>query len=141
MNMHPATAFGSEGHFAPPIKVAVAPDLMPVRLHRVRGKKAVTPKGAVYVGRPTLWGNPFERREKIGHKRSVILYDAWLRGIASPYVLSRAGFSEAEIKALRRWRDQLIASLHRLRGRNLQCWCPLTSAWCHANILLRLANA
>lgn len=133
-------AVGSEGHYAPPIKVAYAPDPLPRRLHRTRGKGNFTPRGAIYVGRPTLWSNPFERRPKVGHKRSVILYDAWLRGDLSPYVLARAGFSEAEIATLRRWRDTLIPALRRLRGRDLQCWCPLTSTWCHANVLLRITN-
>jgi len=113
---------------------------MPRRLHRTRRARNFLPAGAVYVGRPTIFGNPFERRPRIGHKRSVILYDAWLRGIADRHVLARAGFSAAEIDALRRWRAQLVQALPTLRGRDLQCWCPLTSAWCHAMALLRLAN-
>jgi hypothetical protein len=113
---------------------------MPVRLHRTRSRSNFTPRGAIYVGRPTWFGNPFERRPKIGHKRSVILYDAWLRGRVDPYVLTCAGFSGAEIAALRRWRHWLLDNLVRLKGRDLQCWCPLTSPWCHANVLLRMAN-
>lgn len=133
-------AFGLEGPAAPPINGACAPDHMPRRLHRTRRARNFLPAGAVYVGRPTIFGNPFERRARIGHKRSVILYDAWLRGIADRYVLARAGFSTAEIDALRRWRTLLVQALPTLRGRDLQCWCPLTSAWCHAMVLLRIAN-
>ena len=113
---------------------------MPQRLHRTRKLRAFTPPGAVYVGRPPLWSNPFNGRPRIGHKRAVILYRAWLGGDLSPYILRRAGFSEAEIAALRRWRDRLMAQLPRLSGRDLQCWCPLTSSWCHAETLLAAAN-
>jgi hypothetical protein len=113
---------------------------MPVRLHRVRGKNARTPPGARYVGRPTDYSNPFERRGRINHKRSVILYEAWVHGRLNDYILARCGFGRDEIAALHRWRQRLLRSLIDLRGRDLQCWCPLTSAWCHANVLLRLVN-
>ena len=33
-----------------------------------------------------------------------------------------------------------LARLPQLSGRDLQCWCPLTSPWCHAEILLHRAN-
>ncbi|HEX7876924.1 MAG TPA: DUF4326 domain-containing protein [Sphingobium sp.] len=106
------------------------------RLHRTRRRNAFTPKGAVYVGRPTLWSNPFSGRPKIGHSRSVILYRAWIQGDLTPHILARAGFGEHEIAGLARWRARLMPRLGELRGRDLQCWCPLTSAWCHAEVLL-----
>ena len=114
---------------------------MPQRLHRTRKRLNFTPPGAIYVGRPTIFGNPFSGRPRIGHPRSVILFDAWLRGDLTPHVLERAGFSEAETISMRRRRDALLRSLPRLRDRDLQCWCPLTSPWCHADVLLRIANA
>lgn len=136
---------GSEGLFAPPIKGAVlpcacAPGHMPQRLQRTRRKCAFTPAGAFYVGRATIYGNPFERRPRIGHARSVILYDAWIRGELTPHILSRAGFGEDEIVSLARWRRRLLPRLIQLRGHDLQCWCPLTSAWCHADTLIRICN-
>ena len=112
----------------------------PIRVQRSRKAGAKTAPGAIYVGRPTCWSNPFSHRPRIGHKRSVILHEAWLRGDLTQFVLTRAGFSEAEIAALFRWRIKLLATIGHLRGRNLECWCPLTSAWCHANTLLRVAN-
>ena len=113
---------------------------MPRRLQRSRRAGAVTPRGAIYVGRPTRWGNPFERRNRIGHARSVILHASWLADDLTPYILSRAGFGEHEIAALYRWRKRLVVRLHHLRGADLECWCPLTSPWCHVDTLLRLAN-
>lgn len=129
------TAAADRRGFASPVNVR------PRRLHRTRRRRASTPPGAVYVGRPTLWANPFGGRPGIGHARSVILYRAWLRGELNRRVLRCAGFSDAEVDALRRWRDRLVARLATLAGRDLQCWCPLTSDWCHADVLLREANA
>jgi hypothetical protein len=135
--------------FAPPIKRRCAADAMraprlssrPRRLHRTRRKNNRTPAGAVYVGRPTIWCNPFAGRAKVGHKRSVILYGAWLRGECTPRVLTAAGFSRAEIEELDRWRRRALARLTSLAGKDLQCWCPTTSEWCHADVLIDLANA
>lgn len=132
--------------FAPSINRRAAPmphplrDSRPRRLHRKRGRSAVTPPGALYVGRPTIWSNPFAGRKGIGHARSVILYRAWVEGHLTRYVLERAGFSAAEIDALARWRRRLIERLPELRGHDLQCWCPLTSAWCHADVQIDFAN-
>lgn len=112
----------------------------PQRLHRTRRVRSVTPPGAIYVGRPTISNNPFAYRARIGHQRSVILYRSWVAGDLNSYILSRAGFSDAEIGSLDRWRTQLLQRLPALRGRDLQCWCPLTSDWCHAETLLRVVN-
>lgn len=112
----------------------------PIRLVRTRKAHNVTPPGGRYVGRPTIWWNPFERRKGISHARSVILFSAWIAGELNHYVLSRCGFGEDEIVAIDRLRRQLVRRLIELRGLNLQCWCAITSAWCHANILLRICN-
>lgn len=143
------TAITDRRGFAPPIKGRYAADSMcaprspsrPRRLHRTRRKNNKTPDGAVYVGRPTIWGNPFAGRAKVGHKRSVILYGAWIRGDCSPRVLRAAGFSRAEIIQLGRWREKMLDRLPKLAGKDLQCWCPTTSEWCHADVLIDLANA
>ncbi|WP_439539513.1 DUF4326 domain-containing protein [Sphingomonas sp.] len=120
---------------APPFKATP-----PARLHRTRRRSNATPEGAIYVGRPTKWGNPFEKRPRIGHARSVILFRSWLAGELTNQILTRAGFDEHEIASLGRFRRRLLADIDQLRGRDLQCWCPPTSAWCHADVLLRLAN-
>jgi|HubBroStandDraft_1064217.scaffolds.fasta_scaffold107949_2 hypothetical protein len=84
---------------------------------RVLTKKQL--KGSVpnstYIGRPSMWGNPF-----------VIGKDG-----------TRAEVVERYERRLRR-RPRLMARLDRLRGRHLVCWCaPLR---CHGDVLLRLAN-
>lgn len=131
--------------YPPPISGACGTDAdrsfyRPRRLHRTKRLRAATPSGAVYVGRPTIWGNPFRGRPRIGHARSVILYRAWLTGNLTPKILASAGFGRDEIIALDRLRHRVLHEIGRLTGRNLQCWCPLTSPWCHADVLLDLAN-
>lgn len=91
-----------------------------IQRRRVKGWKA--PKGAVYVGRPTKWGNPFPRvfRGDPTGAESVAAFERWLFG------------TDAGISLLRRARIEL-------RGRDLMCWCKEGEA-CHADVLLRLAN-
>lgn len=73
------------------------------------------PFNAVYVGRPSKWGNPFVV-DKDGDRDAVITaYMAW-------FTLNKT----------------LQGDLHELRGKDLVCWCaPLP---CHADVLLELAN-
>lgn len=114
----------------------------PRRLQRPRrpGVDRRPPEGAVYVGRPTLWTNPF-RSERFGHARAIALHGRWLGGELTPRQLRALGFGQHEIAALYRLRARVLLRIHRLRGLDLQCWCPVRSRWCHADTLLRLANA
>ena len=75
------------------------------------------PPGAVYVGRPTIYGNPFPIGPD-GREACVARYAQWLR---EP---QQAGL-----------RDRAIDEL---RGRDLVCWCAPQA--CHADVLLDLAN-
>lgn len=78
------------------------------------------PAGAVYVGRPSRWGNP----HKVGPcpkcggtvhtaARAVALYE---------YELNR--------------RFDLLRDLYTIAGRALACWCPPGSP-CHADVLIK----
>ena len=108
------------------------------RVQRSRRKGSVMPQGSVYVGRPTIWGNPFQARN-CGHAKSVILHDRWLRGHLGALSLEHMGFCPAEVEALYRLRERVLVSIHQLAGKDLACWCPTTSRWCHAELLLKLA--
>lgn len=110
----------------------------PRRLQRSRRKGARTPEGAIYCGRPTLNGNPFQVA-RFGHMKAVQLHRRWLHGHLGAMSLERLGFSPAEIDALVRLRGRVLANLHRLAGHDLVCWCPLTSP-CHVDTLLELAR-
>jgi Domain of unknown function (DUF4326) len=118
--------------------------MMPVRIQRKRTAGWRTPEAAIYVGRPTIWGNPFgwlEARDEYGisdeEARSTVagIYRDWLT------MTEPERFSEH----LRTARVAILSSLAELRGRDLCCWCPLPAPGepdhCHAAVLLELANA
>lgn len=111
---------------------------MPKRLTRSRKKGSKTPEGARYVGRPTLFGNPFTI-DRFGHTRCVILHKAWLKGELGALTLENLGYCPKEIEALDRLRERVLTNLHQLDGVDLTCWCPQSSDWCHATTLLELA--
>ena len=99
----------------------------PKRIQRKRTKGWKMPEGAVYVGRPTKWGNPFEIDEH--HSRAVVVEQ----------YRDHVEFSDTEngIDAM---------PFHELRGKDLACWCPLVDkdgnhVPCHADVLLEIANA
>lgn len=81
------------------------------------------PSDAVYVGRPTKWGNPFKigmnyQSRILNRQDSIDAFEDWLL------------HSDSGVK--------LLANISELKGKNLVCWCsPLP---CHADILLELAN-
>ena len=73
------------------------------------------PQGAIYIGRPSIWGNPFVIG-KDGQRDDVIAkYETWLLG-----------------------NGQLVDQLAALAGKDLVCWCA--PARCHGDVLVRLAN-
>ncbi|MDP2647730.1 MAG: DUF4326 domain-containing protein [Candidatus Yanofskybacteria bacterium] len=86
--------------------------MTPRRIQRKRIKGWRMPGNAIYVGRPSQWGNPFSVK-RYGRLGAIELYKHWL------------------IKS--------VMELEDLRGKNLACWCKLSDP-CHADILLRLAN-
>ena len=76
------------------------------------------PKDAVYVGRPSKWGNPYRIGAHCTREQSIRQYEEYL---ASAIQLQGHSF------------------LAELRGKDLVCWCaPLP---CHADVLLEVANA
>lgn len=103
----------------------------PKRIQRRRTKGWRMPDGAVYVGRPTQWGNPFTlSASRIQLTREQVV--AWYRYEIVQMNGGVVGFN-------RFW-----AAEH-LRGKDLACWCPLVDkngdpVPCHADVLLELAN-
>lgn len=92
------------------------------------------PANAVYVGRPSRWGNPFEVGDFFDRQGAVdafavhlAAYFGWeqrtLQRAFHPWPVESAAF------------DSWIAPL---RGKDLVCWCPLDQP-CHADVLLQAA--
>lgn len=73
------------------------------------------PKDAIYVGRPSKWGNPFTVKE-YGRGKALDEYEMWIRVTDKP----------------------TLKDIMELRGKDLLCWCAPEP--CHADILLRIAN-
>lgn len=135
----------------------------PVRIQRKRTKGWRMPEGAVYVGRPGPFGNPFNFSSADNCWNALAL---GCRGDA-------AGRREASVKAFRQWVDDprgRVAEMDfgvviegrgksvpigprakagaapsceeirtALRGKDLACWCALDKP-CHADVLLEIAN-
>ncbi len=102
----------------------------PRRHQRKRG--VPLPPGVVYVGRPTVFGNPFGG-EREG---SVYQYREWLSSGVLPHIWVPALDGVVNLSARRR---AVLRRLRELRGKDLACWCPLDLP-CHAAVLLELAN-
>jgi len=112
--------------------------LMPRRLTKPRRKGYQIPENSRYVGRPTMFGNPF-MLPRFGHAKSVILHRAWLNGELGDLTLERLGFCPAQIEALHRLRARVLRNISNLNGLDLICWCPQSSDWCHATTLIDIA--
>jgi hypothetical protein len=121
-----------------------------LRIQRKRSRGWKMPEDAVYVGRPSDWGNPFGAAEVDGKfyviccdgnwffetpnldaaKRSAVrLFEAYLANDGSmPGQIRDAGGAFIAIRAK-----------EELRGKKLACWCSLDQP-CHADVLAELAN-
>jgi hypothetical protein len=107
---------------------------MPKRIQRKRAKDWRMPEGAVYVGRPTKWGNPFEVGKDGDRDRCVELYAM----LAGGYLCISKG--PQHVDQQKKAHDAMGDAARELRGKDLACWCPLDKR-CHADVLLAIANA
>lgn len=115
----------------------------PKRIQRKRTRGWRMPDGAIYVGRPTVWGNPFA---EFGLDLSLELYASAVRGVWNPGIAAHLPdvrfhqvyeAHQAWLKRLGRHPSELVRDL---RGKDLACWCSWATA-CHADILLKAANS
>lgn len=97
---------------------------MPMRIQRKRSKGWRMPPNAVYVGRPTEWGNPY-KAPPLSRAAAIDLFRKWM--------VDRPWLTPARIR-------------EHLGGKDLACWCPLVEndgnrVHCHADVLLEIANS
>lgn len=101
------------------------------------------PSDAVYVGRPSKWGNPFSVDNFIdcpgdeAHLRSVqefrtFLNEDWDSDEEEQWAM------EFQSKLVARF-DWMREHIRELRGKRLACGCSLSEA-CHADVLAEYAN-
>lgn len=75
------------------------------------------PAGAVYIGRPSKWGNPFVIGKDGDREEVIAKYRQWL--LAQPALVE--------------------AAKRELAGKDLVCFCAPKG--CHGDVLLEVANA
>jgi len=80
----------------------------------VLNKRYEMPKGAIYIGRPSKWGNPY-----------IIGKDGTRDEVIAKYKLHLL-------------MSGLVNEVEELKGKDLVCWCAPEA--CHGDILLELAN-
>jgi hypothetical protein len=73
------------------------------------------PPGAVYIGRPSIWGNPFVIGKDGNRDEVIAKFEAYIRG-----------------------RPDLLGQLNKLAGKDVVCWCA--PARCHGHVLVEMAN-
>jgi len=95
----------------------------PIRIRRTTWKNWECPEGAVYVGRPTKYGNPY-RVDELGRAGAIAAFKVMLKDKRMRIHLGYP--SDVVIK-------------RELKGKHLVCWCRLNEE-CHADILLKIAN-
>lgn len=86
---------------------------MPRVLNKHHGR---VPSGAVYIGRPSKWGNPFVIGKDGDRDEVIQKYREWL--IRQPALVAQA---KAE-----------------LAGKDLVCFCVPCA--CHGDVLMEIAN-
>ena len=122
----------------------------PRRIQRRRTRGWTTPldtqgRRAIYVGRPTLYGNPFQ----VAHigKAWIVFVDA-ADGVTGRNVAEVSDERDARQRAVDEFRamlrtpggsEQAEFFAQQLHGRDLTCWCPEQMP-CHADVLIELAS-
>ena len=86
---------------------------MPKLFNKRRNK---IPKDAIYIGRPSKWGNPFKLHSEFQREEILVKYLAWLD-------------KNPKLK------EEIIREL---KGKDLVCWC--SPKLCHGDVLIRIAN-
>jgi hypothetical protein len=95
---------------------------MEIAMANVLNKRIVgEPKGSVYIGRGSIWGNPF-----------VIGKDGTRADVCRKY--ANLMFERLTGEHGGKWAD----ALENIKGKDLVCWCAPQQ--CHGDHLLHLAN-
>ncbi len=124
------------------------------RIQRKRTKGWRMPDNALYVGRPSKWGNPLmlvgdTLYVDASYRRKVLFPWAVLSGkyadasdMMHYFWLVAGGKIRRYVNPdLQYWSDHFAAlDYGELWGKDLACWCPLTTQHCHADILIELAQ-
>lgn len=123
----------------------------PHRIQRKRERGWRMPGNAVYVGRPTKWGNPWrvvsvhDSHFPFGTAYNVVTADGTSAGrFADLYNHPGTGATywatRMYSRHLAHHPDLRAAAVSQLAGHDLACWCPIGRP-CHADVLLEYVTA
>lgn len=133
---------------------------MAKRIQRKRTKGWRMPVGTVYVGRPSMWGNPFSVEVSLykdhwsvcfegksisaefatkfdAQVEAVRLFEKWFS-----IEIAAVGTELHDFRNKYGWKGFQLACASRnlLRNKDIACWCALDEP-CHADIILEVANS
>lgn len=121
------------------------PEKIPKRIQRKRIKGWTMPTGACYIGRPTIFGNPYDI-QIYGTDLSLKLFAKTARGFWDPLLLSDKDedFYAKAYNDHHKWlkrigRHPVETIRHHLKGKDLACFCR-EGASCHGDTLIEIAN-
>ncbi len=121
-----------------------APNGSPFRVQLSRSAGWKMPPNTVKVDRTTMWGNPCQvvpfTPEGEKELRSI---NAEFRCFTALEAVFRFSYFLGRVKqddGGRIFAVEIMDNLHKLKGKNLACWCKIGTP-CHADVLLKLANA
>lgn len=101
----------------------------PIRIQRKRTKGWSMPPNTVYVGRGSIFGNPF----KVGlHGDAKECVDKYINYML-PYSHEKGTLYEFYISVCN------LELIQTLKGKNLACWCKENEI-CHGDWLIEIAN-
>jgi hypothetical protein len=99
---------------------------MTTQKHLVLNKyRDIIPPDAIYIGRPTIWGNPWKIQKGSPRRYVIGKYREWLEGTL-------------HIPRLEEQRQEILRRLPELKGKYVWCYCA--PAACHGDVLVELAN-
>lgn len=81
----------------------------------------------VYIGRPSKWGNPYSHKED---------------GTLAQFKVKTRAESIKKFEEYLLSNEELMSSLHELKGKTLGCWCKKENIYmsCHGDVLADLCN-
>ncbi|CAN5769820.1 DUF4326 domain-containing protein [soil metagenome] len=121
-----------------------------IRIQRKRERSWRMPAGAVYVGRPSKWGNPYLLTD-VGRRFPSLTVEQCAGFVVNEFRdLVRAGTITDSLPSERpggprEVRTVTYPSVEEIRAElagatALVCWCPLDQP-CHADVLIELLEA
>lgn len=130
------------------------------RIQRKRTKGWRMPDNSIYVGRPTMWGNPFKvvgdtiyvfSRYRFTHnldpwifhlmgdtEKAAEIYHECVLNNSMVYAYC-ADMRDIDIVYIYDHFKQISQNLNKLKGKDLVCWCSLDKP-CHADVIIKIIN-